>query len=177
MRLGLRPTIFNEGTESWSKVRKLYGGSKTIWERHRHRYEVGPAYVEPLEKSGMNFVGRDEKGERMQVFELRGTRVSLKRLGSRWHSVSKYDVDLDHPFYVGLQAHPEFCTRPLNPSPPFLGFVAAASDASVLEEILSAQKNYKSPHPKTAMMLPDTPAGSPVTAMNVAINGVVVNGR
>ena len=90
MRLGLRSTIFGEGTESWSKVRKLYGGAKTIWERHRHRYEVGPAYVERLEKSGMDFVGRDEKGERMQVFELRGTRVSSKRLDSSWHSVSKY---------------------------------------------------------------------------------------
>ena len=72
MRLGLRPTIFNEGTESWSKIRKLYGGVNVIWERHRHRYEVGPQYIERLEKSGMNFIGRDDKGERMQVLELRG---------------------------------------------------------------------------------------------------------
>lgn len=72
MRLGLRPTIFAEGTESWSKIRQLYGGEKIIWERHRHRYEVEPQYVERLEQSGMNFIGRDEKGERMQVFELKG---------------------------------------------------------------------------------------------------------
>ncbi|KAF8329396.1 P-loop containing nucleoside triphosphate hydrolase protein [Cantharellus anzutake] len=153
MRLGLRPTIFNEGTETWSKMRKLYGGAKIIWERHRHRYEVGPAYVERLEKSGMNFIGRDEKGERMQVFELQ-----------------------DHPFYVGLQAHPEFCTRPLNPSPPFLGFVAAAS--SVLEEILSEQKNYRSPHPKSAMVFPDTlGASKPADELKAPTNGVVVNGH
>lgn len=72
MRLGLRPTIFGEGTEAWSKVRQLYGGEEIIWERHRHRYEVGPAYVERLEASGLPFVGRDEKGERMQVLELKG---------------------------------------------------------------------------------------------------------
>ena len=149
-------------------MRKLYGNAKTIWERHRHRYEVGPAYVEPLEKSGMNFVGRDEKEERMQVFGLRGMRVPL-----RSQSLSKYDVHLDHPFYVGLQAHPEFCTRPLNPSPPFLGFVAAASDASVLEEILLTQKNYKSPHPGSAMVFPDSPS----TPSNAVANGVVVNGH
>lgn len=73
MRLGLRPTIFSPGTESWSKVRQLYGGEEIIWERHRHRYEVGPSYIEQLEQSGLEFVGRDEKGERMQVFELKGT--------------------------------------------------------------------------------------------------------
>lgn len=72
MRLGLRPTIFNEGTESWSKIRRLYGGVEVIRERHRHRYEVGPQYIERLEKTGMNFIGRDDKGERMQVLELRG---------------------------------------------------------------------------------------------------------
>lgn len=73
MRLGLRPTIFSKGTEAWSKVRRLYGGEETIWERHRHRYEVGPEYVQRLEESGMSFIGRDEKGERMQVLELQGT--------------------------------------------------------------------------------------------------------
>lgn len=77
MRLGLRPTIFTEGTEHWSKIRQLYGREQIIWERHRHRYEVGPPYVEPLEKSGIPFIGRDEKGERMQIFELKGMFVAL----------------------------------------------------------------------------------------------------
>ena len=40
MRLGLRPTVFESGTEEWSRARKLYGGKGKIWERHRHRYEV-----------------------------------------------------------------------------------------------------------------------------------------
>ena len=72
MRLGLRPTVFGPDTEKWSKIRKLYGGAGTIWERHRHRYEVNPAFVDRLAESGMVFAGKDEKGERMQVCELRG---------------------------------------------------------------------------------------------------------
>ncbi|TFY74719.1 hypothetical protein EWM64_g9293 [Hericium alpestre] len=58
----------------------------------------------------------------------------------------------DHPFFVGLQAHPEFCTRPLNPSPPFLGFVAAACGPNVLEEYMEDQmKTFEPPHPKVSM--------------------------
>ena len=79
MRLGLRPTVFEPETgldetakRSRSKIRMLYGGAEKIWERHRHRYEVSPKYVERLEESGMKFVGKDEKGERMQVMELDG---------------------------------------------------------------------------------------------------------
>lgn len=78
----------------------------------------------------------------------------------------------DHPFYVGLQAHPEFCTRPLNPSPPFLGFVAAASDASVLEEQILLQKDYISPHPDSARNFPSSFA-APDPAIS---NGKLVNG-
>jgi CTP synthase (UTP-ammonia lyase) len=82
MRLGLRPTIFTEDSENWSKARKLYAGKGKIWERHRHRYEVNPAFVERLEKGaigagsggkGLKFVGKDEKGERMQILELEGS--------------------------------------------------------------------------------------------------------
>lgn len=70
MRLGLRPTIFEANTEQ-SKLRRLYGGNEVVWERHRHRYEVEPTYVEELEaKGGMRFVGKDERGERMQMLEL-----------------------------------------------------------------------------------------------------------
>ncbi|GJE86584.1 CTP synthase [Phanerochaete sordida] len=130
MRLGLRPTVFGAGTEHSSKVRKLYGGAEKIWERHRHRYEVNPEHIEALSASGLAFVGKDEKGERMQVLELP-----------------------DHPYFVGLQAHPEFCTRPLNPSPPFLGFVAAAAGPKVLEEQMELQlKSFKPPHPVHAMV-------------------------
>lgn len=70
MRLGLRPTIFERNTES-SKLRRLYGSKDIAWERHRHRYEVEPKFVDQLEKKGgMRFVGKDERGERMQMLEL-----------------------------------------------------------------------------------------------------------
>lgn len=55
-----------------------------------------------------------------------------------------------------MQAHPEFCTRPLNPSPPFLGFIAAASGTSVLKEQINSQlATFKSPHPISSMV-PDS---------------------
>ena len=71
MRLGLRSTFFQPHTE-WSLVRQLYGNSEIIWERHRHRYEVNPEWVYRIEKHGLSFTGRDERGERMQVAELKG---------------------------------------------------------------------------------------------------------
>lgn len=75
MRLGLRPTIFGADTDS-STIRQLYGGKPEVWERHRHRYEVNPAMVERLEKGdgktkgGLRFIGKDERGERMQILEV-----------------------------------------------------------------------------------------------------------
>ena len=72
MRLGLRPTVFEPDAETWSICRKLYGGSSVVWERHRHRYEVNPEFVDRLQTSGLSFVGKDEKGERMQILEFRG---------------------------------------------------------------------------------------------------------
>jgi len=62
------------------------------------------------------------------------------------------DFLADHPYFVGFQAHPEFCTRPLNPSPPFLGFVAASAGVEVLEEQMEVQlNNFVPPHPPGAM--------------------------
>ncbi|TFK21755.1 CTP synthase [Coprinopsis marcescibilis] len=130
MRLGLRPTVFEQGTDKWSKARKLYGGAGTIWERHRHRYEVNPEYVDRLVSSGCIFAGKDEKGERMQVLELP-----------------------DHPYFLGFQAHPEFCTRPLNPSPPFLGFVAASASLKEFEKQVAYQlSSFEPPHPEHSMV-------------------------
>lgn len=82
MRLGARTTVFNNPN---SIMCKAYGGAMQVSERHRHRYEVNPKYSKDIDANGLKFVGRDEKGERMQVCELEG-----------------------HPFYVGTQAHPEF---------------------------------------------------------------------
>ncbi|RKO89681.1 CTP synthase N-terminus-domain-containing protein [Blyttiomyces helicus] len=103
MRLGSRPTHFTEASRG-SLTRKLYNDADIIHERHRHRYEVNPKYVEKLEKAGLHFIGHDDKGERMIIVEVK-----------------------DHPFFVGSQYHPEYKTRPLTPTPLFLGFVLAAS--------------------------------------------------
>ena len=64
---------------------QLYGGVTAFDERHRHRYEVNIEYVKSLEAKGLEFVGRDTTGERMEVFEL-----------------------ANHPYFVGCQFHPEF---------------------------------------------------------------------
>jgi CTP synthase len=153
MRLGLRPTVFDTSSEEWSKTRGLYGGAGKIWERHRHRYEVNPDYIDRLKQGGLEFVGKDEKGERMQFLELRGASPLHVFVGHRqaWNLTLR--LLTDHPFFVGLQAHPEFCSRPLNPSPPFLGFIAAASGEAVLREQIEAQKvSFKPPHPENAMI-------------------------
>ncbi|RPA87843.1 CTP synthase [Ascobolus immersus RN42] len=118
MRLGLRPTIFQEGSE-WSKMRKLYGGAQEVHERHRHRYEVNPEKVEFLASKGLHFVGKDDKGERMEIIELK-----------------------DHPFYVGVQFHPEYLSRVLDPSKPYLGLVAAASGC--LDKIIAETPSVES---------------------------------
>lgn len=71
MRLGDRATIFTEHSDK-SITRRLYGNPHIIHERHRHRYEVNPKMVQQIEEAGMSFIGKDEKGERMIVLELKG---------------------------------------------------------------------------------------------------------
>ena len=71
MRLGLRPTLWESNTDN-STIKKLYGNEEIIWERHRHRYEVNPDYVDKLETKEFRFIGRDERGERLQALELQG---------------------------------------------------------------------------------------------------------
>ena len=153
MRLGLRETHFQTGSE-WSKLRALYEAEKPsskgssapltngikslsmadgeaairppspdphtdtprpaakaepsspliVLERHRHRYEVSPAYISQLHEKGLHFVGKDSRGERMEILELK-----------------------DHPWFVAVQFHPEYLSRVLRPSKPYLGFVASAA--------------------------------------------------
>jgi len=86
-----------------STTAKLYGAS-TIYERHRHRYEINPAYIPKLEDAGLRYVGRSDDGRRMEVLELKG-----------------------HPYFVASQFHPELRSRPLRPSPIHLGLVRAAA--------------------------------------------------
>ncbi len=99
MRLGAEPVVLEEG----SLIRELYG-KEVVLERHRHRYEVNPEYIHRLEEHGLRFTGRSPDG-RMEVLELP-----------------------DHPYFVGTQYHPEFKSRPGQPSPPFLGLVNAAME-------------------------------------------------
>jgi len=101
MRLGARTCKLKDASLAYS----LYN-EKEIVERHRHRYEVNPLYIEQLEKAGLIFSGKDVKGERMEITEL-------------LHSA--------HPFYFGCQFHPEFTSRPHKPSPCFIGLAMAAS--------------------------------------------------
>uniref|UniRef100_A0A6U1F2G0 CTP synthase n=1 Tax=Tetraselmis chuii TaxID=63592 RepID=A0A6U1F2G0_9CHLO len=103
MRLGARRTLL-ETAECTSA--RLYQETKYVDERHRHRYEVNPEYVERIEKAGMQFVGKDETGCRMEIVELPPS---------------------EHPFFIGAQFHPEFKSRPNKPSPLFLGFILASA--------------------------------------------------
>lgn len=101
MRLGTRPTLWQVDS---CQIRTLYGPGDAVDERHRHRYEVNPDLIERIEAAGLIYVGKDDSGQRCEIFELQG-----------------------HPYYVGVQFHPEFKSRPNRPSPPFLGLLQAAT--------------------------------------------------
>ena len=97
MRLGDHKINVSDG-----KAKKLYGKT-TIFERHRHRYEINPNYIEQIEAKGMKYTGRDSSGRRMEILELEG-----------------------HPYFVASQFHPEFKSRPFAPHPLFSSFIKAA---------------------------------------------------
>ncbi len=101
MRLGQYDAVLKKG----SVAREAYGTDQ-ITERHRHRYEVNPEYIEKIEAAGLVFSGRSPSGKLMEIAELP-------------RSV--------HPFFLGTQFHPEFLARPLRPHPLFTEFIRAAS--------------------------------------------------
>ncbi|KAK2844842.1 hypothetical protein Q5P01_011501 [Channa striata] len=101
MRLGKRRTLFKSGT---SVLRKLYGNVEYVEERHRHRFEVNPVLKHHFEEKGLQFTGQDVEGERMEIVELE-----------------------EHCYFVGVQYHPEFTSRPIKPSPPYFGLLLAAA--------------------------------------------------
>ena len=115
MRLGARKSIIAQtlqapGADGTAEPAQtlasfLYAGKSTVYERHRHRYEVNPELTADLEKAGLFFTGKDDRGQRMEIIEL------------------PRDV---HPFYFAVQYHPEFKSHPHSPSPPFLGLICAA---------------------------------------------------
>jgi CTP synthase len=104
MRLGAFPAFLRAG----SKVAEAYG-STTISERHRHRYEVDIAWSERLEKKGVVFSGVSPDGRLPEIMELK-----------------------DHPWFVGVQFHPELKSRPFEPHPLFAAFIRAAVERSRL---------------------------------------------
>ncbi len=99
MRLGAYTAKLEKGT----LAKKLYRAEE-INERHRHRYEVNPEYIEKLEGAGLVFSGKSPDGKLMEIAELSQT---------------------EHPFFIGTQFHPEFISRPLDPHPLFIGFMKA----------------------------------------------------
>ena len=96
--------------EAWlrpnSQVATIYGGNR-ISERHRHRYEVNSSYIETLEKVGLQFTGMSPDGKLPEIVELE---------------------QAVHPWFVGVQFHPELKSRPFEPHPLFVSFVSAAID-------------------------------------------------
>jgi len=100
MRLGSYPAKLEKG----SIARKAYG-TDTISERHRHRYEVNPEYIEKLSLGDLKFSGTSPDGKLMEIAEL-PTKV--------------------HPFFLAVQFHPEFQARPLAPHPLFTEFIKAS---------------------------------------------------
>ncbi|MFN2100616.1 CTP synthase [Altererythrobacter sp. MF3-039] len=105
MRLGAYDAMLDGN----SHISAIYGGAKTISERHRHRYEVNAAYREPIEENGLLFSGWSPDGLLPETVERP-----------------------DHPWFVGVQFHPELKSKPFDPHPLFAGFVAAALEQSRL---------------------------------------------
>lgn len=100
MRLGAQPIRIIKGT----LADKIYGGLKVVYERHRHRYEVNPKYIDILENVGLRVAGISlDNPELVEFIELRG-----------------------HSFFFGTQPHPEFKSRPLRPSPVYATFLEAS---------------------------------------------------
>jgi CTP synthase len=103
MRLGECPAVLKKG----SLASRAYGSLK-INERHRHRYEVNPEYIADLMKAGIVFSGTSPDGRLMEIMEL---------------------PEEVHPFFIGVQFHPEFHARPLSPHPLFTAFVKASYES------------------------------------------------
>ncbi|MFH1978227.1 MAG: CTP synthase (glutamine hydrolyzing) [Candidatus Aenigmatarchaeota archaeon] len=102
MRLGGHDVVIKKGT----RTHKLLG-SDTVVRRFRHRFECNPEYIETFEKNGIVFSGRAKDKRIMQILELPG-----------------------HPFFFGVQFHPEFTSRPLDPDPMYVEFIKVAMEKS-----------------------------------------------
>ena len=113
MRLGAYPCELVENTIAYdaytTTTNYQLSTNNSISERHRHRFEVNPAYVEQLEQAGLVFSGRSPDHKLCEIAELPREK---------------------HPFMLGTQFHPELKARPLSPHPLFGAFIKAALDRS-----------------------------------------------
>jgi CTP synthase len=104
LRLGAYPAQLTRG----SRVADIYGSTR-ISERHRHRYEVNMDYRKLLEKNGLLFSGVSPDGKLPEIVER-----------------------TDHPWFIGVQFHPELKSKPFEPHPLFTSFISAAMEQSRL---------------------------------------------
>jgi CTP synthase len=111
MRLGAYPCILKEGSLAW----QIYGGQSVISERHRHRWEFNNAYLQQFEESGMVPSGTNPESGLVEIVELPS-----------------------HPFFIGVQYHPELKSTVENPQPIFVHFIRAAKEFA---EAKNAVKN------------------------------------
>src|SRR5690606_8637807 len=125
MRLGLWECRLVPGTKAGNAY-----GEPTVFERHRHRFEVNNAYRDDLAKAGLIVSGASPDGKLAEIMELE-----------------------NHPFFVGVQFHPEFRSRPNRPHPLFVDFIAAAKD--VLPE--GAQRTLPLEKDEVEPVLPEEP--------------------
>lgn len=99
---------------------------------------MNPELKNHFEKKGLQFVGQDVEGQRMEIIELKGERslksTELITCGFKGNGVFFMFVP-DHCYFVGVQYHPEFTSRPIKPSPPYFGLLLAA--AGKLQSYLS----------------------------------------
>jgi len=103
MRLGAYEAVIEKNTLAYRLYKK-----RSIFERHRHRFEVNHTYVERLEKGGLTFSAKSPNGIICEMLELP-----------------------NHPFFLATQFHPEYKSRVENPSPPFVGFVEACGKEKI----------------------------------------------
>jgi CTP synthase len=112
MRLGAYPCELRDG----SLAQQVYSADE-ISERHRHRYEFNPAYIDRLAENGLVFSGKSPDGKFIEIIEL-----------------------ADHPWFLGCQFHPELKSKPLAPHPLFVSFIKAAHEHRLRDEVGETKK-------------------------------------
>ena len=113
MRLGSYPCVLKPETKTRDYYKK-----EVVFERHRHRYEVNPAYLERLQEAGLAIAGSSPDGLLAEIVELP-----------------------DHPFFVATQFHPEFLSRPLKPHPLFAAFIKEAHEYALRTQLADSSSN------------------------------------